>query len=261
MSQGPIKARPQKNERDSSADETPGEAQSLPELAYRRLRANILSARIPPGSELRQERLAKEYGISRVPLREAMSRLNAERLLVQLPRRGYVVPSLTCDEIVEICEISMLLEEQAAVVATRVRTGRDVAEVESILQELEALDATDPEELESWHILAYKFHDRLFRSARRRRLHEVVANFRDAVEPYMRLEMDLLDHIQQSTVDHRNIFEAFRTQDTEAAGRLSRQHAENIKAHLLNSFANDSAKPGGRKTSLKDSFERVVDAE
>lgn len=260
MSKESIKSRARQ---DSVIDdtETPGEAQSLPELAYRRLRANILSARIPPGSELRQEHLAKEFGISRVPLREAMSRLNAERLLIQLPRRGYVVPSLTCDEIIEICDMSMLLEAHAAVVATRVRTDRDVDEVEAILNELENFDATDPDALEGWHNLAYKFHDRLFRSTRRTRLHEVVANLRDAVEPYMRLEMDLLDHIEQSTIDHRKIFNAFKSQDTEAAGRLSREHAENIKIHLLNSFSNDAGSTAAGKALRGETFERVSNAD
>ncbi|CAN7671456.1 GntR family transcriptional regulator [Caballeronia sp. LjRoot34] len=222
---------------DGGADGTPGEAQSLPELAYRRIRASILSARLPPGSELRQEHLAKEFGISRVPVREAMNRLHAEGLIVLRPRRGFAVPSLTPEEIVEICDLNTLLEEHAAVLATRERTEADVQDVRKILEDMEALHLDGPDDLSTWQELAHKFHERLFASARRRRLHEMVSNLRDAVEPYMRLEMDLVEHILQSNLDHRKILDAFRARDTQAAGRLSREHAENIKRHLVTSFA------------------------
>lgn len=244
---------------ESGADgSTPGEAQSLPELAYRRIRASILSARLPPGSELRQEHLAKEFGISRVPVREAMNRLHAEGLIVLRPRRGFAVPSLTPDEIVEICDLNTLLEEHAAIVATRERTDADVVEVEQILEHMEALTLDDPDDLSTWQELAHRFHERLFASARRRRLQEMVSNLRDAVEPYMRLETDLVEHIAQSNLDHRQILDAFRAKDTHAAGRLSREHAENIKRHLVDSFAAGDAQghpakepvPGAARVAL-----------
>lgn len=221
----------------SSNDSSPGDALSLPELAYRRIRASILNAEIPPGSDLRQEHIAKEYGISRVPLREAMSRLHAEGLIMKLPRRGFIVPSLTLNEIVEICELNIVLEEHAAVIATRERTDRDVAEVGEILLRMEALDPNNPDHLAPWQELARQFHQRIFQSARRQRLQEVTMNHRDALEPYIRLEDNLLDHISQSNRDHREIFEAFQARDTQAAGRLSREHAESIRRHLVSSFS------------------------
>jgi DNA-binding GntR family transcriptional regulator len=228
---------------DSLDDTSPGDALSLPELAYRRIRASILSAEIPPGSDLKQEQFAKEYGISRVPLREAMSRLHAEGLILKLPRRGFVVPSLTIAEIIEICELNMVIEEHAAVVATRERTEKDVADVEAILLRMEALDLNDPDHLSPWQELAPRFHRRMFMSARRRRVQEVTSNLRDALEPYIRLEDNLLDHIAQSNKDHREIFDAFRARDTQAAGRLTREHADNIRRHLLNSFSGTESVP------------------
>ena len=75
---------------------------SLPEATYSWLREGIQSGALPPGSELRQERIAKKFGISRVPIREAMSRLQAEGLVELRPRRGFAVKSLDVAQIVEI---------------------------------------------------------------------------------------------------------------------------------------------------------------
>ena len=75
---------------------------SLPEATYSWLRESIQSGALPPGSELRQERIAKKFGISRVPIREAMSRLQAEGLVELRAWRGFAVRSLDVAQIVEI---------------------------------------------------------------------------------------------------------------------------------------------------------------
>ena len=104
---------------------------SLPETTYSWLRESIQSGALPPGSELRQERIAKKFGISRVPIREAMSRLQAEGLVELRPRRGFAVKSLDVAQIVEIFELRMVIEEHAMMTATVMRSERDVAEVEA----------------------------------------------------------------------------------------------------------------------------------
>src|SRR5882757_6249026 len=86
----------------------------LPETIQRQIKAAIVTGVLVPGQMLRQEELAQRLGASRAPLREALSRLEAEGLVVLLPRRGYAVISLDRDEIAELFDLRIVLEERLA---------------------------------------------------------------------------------------------------------------------------------------------------
>src|ERR1700722_7255243 len=109
----------------------------LPDVIYRWLREQILIGELVPGAEIRQELLARQFGTSRVPLRAALSRLQAEALIVLPPRRGFAVTSLNQAEIVEIFELRMAVEEHAMRIATKERTEADVSEVEAMVEAME----------------------------------------------------------------------------------------------------------------------------
>src|ERR1700758_3320099 len=100
--------------------------QTVSETLYSRLRDGILTGTFPPGSVLRQEELSPRFGASRVPLREAMTRLEVEGLVVLRPRRGYAVLSLDRSEIQEIFELRAAVEEHLASVAAQSRTDNDI---------------------------------------------------------------------------------------------------------------------------------------
>ncbi len=208
------------------------ETQPLPEIIYSWLRERILNGGLAPGLVLRQESLAKRFGVSRVPIREAMSRLQAEGLITLRPRRGFAVTSLNRNEIVEVFELRMVVEEHAVSVATRLRDAADVAEVGSILAEMEALDPKSPAYLSTWAAANRKFHARLVSSARRQRLTDTVLNLSDTVEPYIRIESHFTGEVHDAEHEHRAIFEAFRAGDVETAGRLSREHCESTMRRL-----------------------------
>src|SRR3984885_1124041 len=124
------------------------EARPLPDIIYHWLRERILMGQLMPGLEIRQELLARQFGTSRVPIREALSRLQAEGLIILRPRRGFAVTSLSQDEIVEIFELRMAIEEHAMRIATKERTETDVREVEALVERMETLDPLAPQFLQ-----------------------------------------------------------------------------------------------------------------
>jgi DNA-binding GntR family transcriptional regulator len=210
-------------------------APPLPELIYSRLREQILDGTLAPGEELGQEYLAKQFGVSRVPLREALNRLQAEGFIVLRPRFGFAVTSLNRDEIVEIFELRMVVEEHALVVATQARTADDVQELAELLRRFEALQPKDKSapDFEQWCVLNREFHERLVASSRRKRLCDMVMKLRDSVEPYIRIESNLSGHVHQAEAEHRAIFRAFKKGDAETAGRLTREHCGSTLERLL----------------------------
>jgi DNA-binding GntR family transcriptional regulator len=206
---------------------------SLSETLYGSLREKVLSGSLPPGSELRQELIARQFGVSRVPVREAMNRLQAEGLIVRRPRRGFVVTSLDIPEIIEIFELRMVLEQHAIDTATRLRTEADVRAVEELLLAMEAVDPASETFVSDWLDINRSFHGRLIASARRHRLAGITANLRDTIEPYVRIESFLTADFTEATLEHRELFAAFRECAPNRAGALSRDHCLSTMNRLL----------------------------
>ena len=206
----------------------------LPDVIYHWLREQILIGELVPGGEIRQELLARQFGTSRIPIREALSRLQAEGLIILRPRRGFAVTSLNQAEIIEIFELRMAVEEHAMRIATKERTQTDVSEVEALVEAMEVpAEAPSLRYLQQWMSTNRLFHTRLIECAHRKRVSEVALNLRDAIEPYMRIEANFNRQVGYANVEHRKIFEAFKRKDSELAARISRKHCESTLKRLL----------------------------
>ena len=96
----------------------PSSRRACPNLAYEHLREAIFAGTLAAGSPLRQEEIAARLGVSRLPVREALRRLESEGLVVLRPRRGYVVASLDREEIKDVLDLQATLEALAGHSAT-----------------------------------------------------------------------------------------------------------------------------------------------
>jgi len=206
---------------------------SLPELVYQRLHAAILNGVYKPGERLRQEELARRLGVSRAPLREAMPRLEAEGIVVQLPRRGYAVVSLEPAEIREIFDLRILIEVKAVSIATAVRTAADVRQLRKILSEMRALDVADADQRTRWFTLNSEFHESLLIPSQRRHFLRAIASLRTAVESYIRVEIALTGNVDASNDEHEQLVDAFEAGDVETVARITREHIEHTADRLL----------------------------
>ncbi|WP_424630140.1 GntR family transcriptional regulator [Bradyrhizobium sp. SYSU BS000235] len=206
---------------------------SVSETLYGRLRDGILSGDFPPGLVLRQEELSRRFGASRVPLREAMTRLEVEGLVVLRPRRGYAVLSLEPAEIREIFELRAVVEEHLAGIAAKTRTEKDVAAVQQSLSRMERIAAKTPNQTDKWMDENSEFHARLLGAAHRRHAGRFAGMLRDQVEPYIRVEIGLTKEVMQAEDEHRRMFDALRAGDAPRLRKLCRQHCENTASRLI----------------------------
>jgi DNA-binding GntR family transcriptional regulator len=115
------------------------------EETYEKLRTQIINGSLKPGSRLMQAEIAKALGLSRVPLREAIRRLEGERLIVAVPRRGVTVPDLTDENINDLYSIRLMLEPLAAGQSATAITQLQVLELKAATAELASL-LDDPSE-------------------------------------------------------------------------------------------------------------------
>src|SRR2546430_17638722 len=106
---------------------------TLWQRAYEYLREEILSERLQPGTELQEVALSQELGVSRGPIREAISRLAAEGLVTVRPRRGAVVRLLSKEEFLELYQVREALEMMAGRLAVPGLAAEDIAELQQLI--------------------------------------------------------------------------------------------------------------------------------
>lgn len=205
----------------------------LPSVIYRQLHADIVSGVLPSGQPLRQEELARRFSVSRVPLREALTRLEAEGLIEQRPRRGYAVAELNTSAVVDVFELRMVIEQHAGAVAARARNAEDIAAVRDLLDRMHRLNPACADYAQRWTTLNYQLHQRIISSSRRKTLVRVASNLRDSVEPYVNIEVSMTRSFEASELEHREIFEAFKAGDANGLAELSRRHVESTSRRLL----------------------------
>lgn len=207
--------------------------QSVVESVYTQVREQVLSGRVPPGTPMRQDEIAARLGVSKIPLREAFSRLEREGLLVLRPRRGYAVASFEIDEIVEIFDLRAIVEEHAARLAARHRTEADIQRARQIEREMEQLDAQAPDYYDRWCGLNRRFHDAIVESSRAAHVIKTAVQLRNVVEPYIRLESAMTSIEAVAEQEHRQIVDALAAGDEDAIGRLSAMHCYHTRDRLV----------------------------
>lgn len=192
------------------------------------LRKEILAGRLPPGTMLSQTELAGRFGVSRIPVRDALQQLAAERLVIVLPGKGAQVIELTNDELAEIYDLRRLLECDLLRHAIEKAGRKDHAEAEYALRK-SSLEAGRP----GWADGDWLFHATLYAPAGRKKQLAIVEELRRScvmhATQYGRLAEETpawLDH-------HENIFRAFVEGHTENAVRCLEQHIEAARSFLL----------------------------
>jgi DNA-binding GntR family transcriptional regulator len=119
-----------------SAPELQGEQVSFAEQAYRVIRDRLVTLEIRPGAPINDEQLAAGLGFGRTPVREALKRLESERLVVAFPRRGTFATEVNITDLSHISEVRQQLEPAAAASAARRATAADRAVIADLLDEL-----------------------------------------------------------------------------------------------------------------------------
>jgi DNA-binding GntR family transcriptional regulator len=135
------------------------ERTTTPEGVYRVLRAAILDGTVPPGGQLRERDIATDLGISRSPLREALTRLEEEGLIVKFPFRGAFVVEVSAREVAEIASIRLLVEPYAGELALETLRGPERPRLTQTVEELR--QATDKNDIPASIDAHLQFH-RLF---------------------------------------------------------------------------------------------------
>ena len=203
------------------------------DLAYTALKRAITAMDIydhPEEIRLDERRLSEGLGVSRTPIREAMTLLEQEGFVRTLPRRGIYVVRKTKREIVEIITVMAALESMAARLVALNAPDDDIAELRRLMDAFH--DGTDGERLEEYSDANIAFHQAIIRSSGCALLAEMTENLFIHMRAIRKVTIHQDNRAARSIVDHMRIIEALERRDPDAAGRLAREHTLGLAAHV-----------------------------
>src|SRR5215475_131023 len=209
----------------------PIQRQTVAGMTVEALRERILRGDYPEGEPLRQDALADELGVSRIPVREALRQLEAEGLVTFSPHRGAVVASLSLEEIDELFELRADIECDLLRRAMPRMTAQQLERAYDVLDEFE--DALRAGEATRWGPLNWHFHAALYAPACRNFTMGVLQKLHQHSDRYFRMQVLLANGGSRANDEHRAIAAAVRAKDVDTACELMRTHILGAGTSLL----------------------------
>ena len=196
------------------------------------LRDAILSGRLGPGERLAQADLARQLGVSRIPLRDALRRLEEEALVRIDGRRGAWVTALTTRDIAEIYEIRIMLEGRCVRYAVENLSDE---ERETLLDLSKHMDDAERNAVDG-RSARRRFYSELYSHARRPRMHRLIMQMRDNVGRY-----HLLADTDHSLEAHSGLRQCIRTGNAEGAVRAITEHLGEARDDLIHTMTEEQS--------------------
>lgn len=207
------------------------EDKTLRKRVYKYLRDKIIRGELPQGERLVENRIAKELGVSRTPVREALHNLEMEGLLEAVPRVGYIVKPISEAEVYEICEIRTAIE----VLAVRWAMARDR---ERLIRDLRRnLETTDRRvsrgKIRAFVDLDAQFHEIIARHSGSQRLLEMALMLRKHMLRYRLESIYQEDNVRRAIEGHKAVLRAIEEGDPAAVEEALRRHIEQSREDIV----------------------------
>lgn len=207
---------------DSRAVETTSVNGTNADSAYQVIRDRLVMLDIRPGDPINDDHLAAELGVGRTPVREALKRLERDRLVVAYPRRGTFATGVDMTDLADISEIRRQLEPMAAARAARTAPAETRDRLVSLIGEIAVLgDTDDPRELLRKDI---RMHREIYRAAGNPHLEDILVSLDSHATRIWCLFLDRLPHVASHVKEHVPLLQAIVDGDVETAASLTLAH-------------------------------------
>ena len=194
------------------------------------LRRRILDGTFQSGFQLRQDALAEEFSVSRIPIREALMQLEAEGLVRILPHKGAIVSELSITEIDELFELRVLLEPRLLKSSAPHLTSEDFSQLHAILDEYNS-------EIKAMHVgrwgeLNTQFHMLMYRHAEKPRSLTLVGNLLQDCDRHARIQLSINNNTERAIHEHKELVTLCEQGEINAASALLKSHIEHAGKSL-----------------------------
>ncbi|MCF3948645.1 GntR family transcriptional regulator [Acidiphilium sp. AL] len=217
------------------------------------VRDHIHTGRLAAGAPIRQDVLAGELGISKIPVREALGRIQQDGLIYTIPNRGFFVRPLTRAEAYEVYDLRLAIEPAAA--ARGAMTANE-ADRRAAIRNLAALSKAISRQLSDIGSLHRAFHKALVASAGRDLTGQIIERLHIVSERYVRHHLAASGRIQRANAEHADILDAWLGRDAPLVEKLMSGHIQATLDDLRHEIEPDFRQPGGNGEPLA-SIERI----
>lgn len=176
---------------------------TTPDGVYRVLRTAILDGTVPPGGQLRETRIAEDLGISRSPLREALTRLEEDGLVVKIPFRGSFVVEVSAREVAEIASIRALVEPYAAELSAAALCGPERTRLTQTIEELHR--ATETHDVPASIDAHLRFHRLFYDFSGNSVLQSLWNGWETKLRLYLTVDHQTYSDLHQLAVEHERL--------------------------------------------------------
>jgi DNA-binding GntR family transcriptional regulator len=205
------------------------------------LRADILRGKLQDGQPLKQDEIASQFGVSKIPVREALVQLKVEGLVDFYPNRGAFVSELSAAEADEIYIMRIALEKA---ILARAIPDLTVAHFKRAAEILATID--NESNIAKWGELNWEFHATLYSPAELPRVMETIRTLHTNIARYLVLYLAGMDYQKKSQREHRALLQACRAGDVEKAEVILEEHLRSASTHLIK-FLNKPTKSQKRR--------------
>lgn len=225
-----------------SVDQTPRQSplsepvrvQSLVETIVERLEAAIVSGELPPNTRISEQGLARQMGVSRGPLREAVRRLEGRKLIERTPNKGARVSALSPEDLEALLVVREALEGMASRLAAERMSDAEIAALEALLEQHGSMDDVQQGTGYYQESRDFDFHFRIIKASGNERLIGILCgDLYHLLRVYRYKSSRMHGRAKQAFDEHRRIVAALAARDPDAAEAAMREHLRNARAYAI----------------------------
>lgn len=207
------------------------EHRTLSSAISARIRQEILDGTHEAGAQLRQDALAAAFGVSRIPVREALFQLEAEGLVQIVPHKGAVVAPISLAEINDVFDLRLMLETRLLAAAAPRLGPEDLGKLESLQNRF--VEAVARQDVRHWGEINAAFHLALYAPADLPRSLHIVAGLLQTSDRYTRLQLSTKRAMRRACEEHARLVTLCRAGQVAEAGALLHAHIEQVRQDLV----------------------------
>jgi len=202
-------------------------------LLAENLRDEILIGVLVPWQHLRLDEIASRFDVSTMPVREALSDLEAEGLVTIFPHRGAIVSELSSEDLEDIYDIRATLESMATHLAVPQMVVSTLEQLDSLIEQMDSHIG----ELLTLVQLNHQFHNTIYQASGRRHLCELIIKLRFRTQHYLHAFISDLGGMPQAQIEHRVVLEACKRGEADRAAAIIKDHVDHVGHSIIDFVA------------------------